>query len=438
MNYTTIAIIGRPNVGKSSLFNALVGARKAIVDDMAGVTVDRNYSYANFNDRQFILIDTGGYTDSNEQPLQNMLNSQVMMAIDESDIILFVVDAKEGLIALDQEIADKLRKLNKRLILIANKSENLDPQVAKGEFYGLSDNIIATSVAHRHGMEELKQTIINLCCKDIIQEPENQNPTLAVIGRPNAGKSTLTNTIIGRNQVLVSDIPGTTRDSIYLDFTFKDKPYGLIDTAGLRRKSRIAASSIERYSVLRSMKAIVDADVVALLIDATLEISDQDCRLFNHVKTIGRPLIIILNKWDLLDTYKKNMIKKNLEFKLRQITHKDIVTCTATEGYGVSRILELFVKKNLQARTRISTASINKLLKTIIEEHPPAMKSGKRPKISYAHIAGYKPHKIIIHGARLDYLSEDYKRYLVGTLQTKLKLHGIPISLIFKEKSANE
>lgn len=434
MNYTTIAIVGRPNVGKSSIFNILTKSRSAIVDDQAGVTLDRHYGYANLNDRQFIIVDTGGYTDASEQPLQSLLNDQVLLAIDESDLILFVVDAITGLVALDQDIAERLRKTGKPVILIANKAENLEDNLALQDFYTLAERHVRLSSAHKIGFN----TLYDLICKLIPEVGNTQQatlkPTLAIIGRPNAGKSTLTNSIIGRKQVLVSEIPGTTRDSIYLDFEFKNIACKLVDTAGLRRKSRISANTIERYSVLRSMKAIVDADVVALMIDATLEISEQDCRLFNHIQTIGRPAIIVLNKWDLLDEYQKTMIKKNLDFKLRQITDKDIITCTALTGYGISRILELFLKKYQSAQQKIATGKLNDAFSKMLEEHPPAQKNGKRPRITYVHFAGIKPHRIIIHGKRLEYISEDYKRFIHNTMQKQFKLHGIPIKFFFKSQ----
>lgn len=436
MNYTTIAIIGRPNVGKSSLFNVLTSSRQAIVDDQAGVTLDRHYGYTNFNDRQFIIVDTGGYTDSSEQPLQKLLNDQVMLAIEESDILLLVVDALAGLVALDRDIADKLRKTGKPVILLANKAENLDSIAALHDFYGLSHNTLSISSAHRKGITDLKQLICDLAPLDSNSEEEPiAPPTLAIIGRPNAGKSTLTNSILGRNQVLVSEIPGTTRDSIYIEFEYKNHTNRLIDTAGLRRKSRIAADTIERYSVLRSMKAIIDADVVVLMIDASLEISEQDCRLFNHIQTIGRPTIIVLNKWDLLDDYQRNLIKKNLDFRLRQVSAKDVITCTALSGYGISRILDLFVNKYYLAQKKISTAKLNDLFAIIKEEQPPPQKNGKRPKLAYAHFAGTKPHRIVIHGKRLEYISEDYKRFLQNTLQKRLQLEGIPFKLIFKSNT---
>lgn len=432
MNYTTIAIIGRPNVGKSTLFNVLTRTRQAIVDDQAGVTLDRHYGYATIDEKQLIIVDTGGYTDSQDQPLQQMLNEQVLLAISESDVLLLVVDSRQGITALDHEIADKLRKTGKPVIVVANKAENLDNTLAKQDFYTLADRVIAISAAHRHGINTLQQAILGHANLGEETPIKTGYPSLAIIGRPNAGKSTLTNTIIGRKQVLVSDIPGTTRDSIYLDFTYKDSQYQLIDTAGLRRKSRISAGTIERYSVLRSMKAIVDADVVLLMIDATAEISDQDCRLYNHVLTIGRPLIIVLNKWDLLDQHQKNMIKKNLDFKLRQITNKDVLTCTATIGYGISRILDTFIEKYHSAQTKVITADLNVILQEIMEENPPPSKNGRRAKFTYAHIAGYKPHKIIIHGKRLDLLSDDYKRYLHKTFQAKLEIGASPVKIIFK------
>lgn len=436
MNYTTIAIIGRPNVGKSSLFNILTSSRQAIVDDQAGVTIDRHYGYAILSGRQFIIVDTGGYTNSSEQPLQKLLNSQVMLAIEESDILLFVVDALDGQVALDKEIIEKLRKTNKPIILLANKAENLDSTTALHDFYGLSEYTLHISAAHRKGMTDLKDLICKLSPSNTVDCLDIEKvPTLAIIGRPNAGKSTLTNAILGRNQVLVSSIPGTTRDSIYIDFTYKDHINRLIDTAGLRRKSRIAADTIERYSVLRSMKAIVDADVVVLMIDASLEISEQDCRLYNHIQNIGRPTIIVLNKWDLLDEYQRANIKKNLDFRLRQIDAKDVITCTAVSGYGISRVLDLFISKFRLAQRKVSTSKLNELFAVIREENPPPQKNGKRPKLAYAQAAGIKPHRIVIHGKYLEYISEDYKRYLQNTLQKRLNLIGIPFKIIFKSDS---
>lgn len=430
MNYTTVAIIGRPNVGKSTLFNVLTRSRQAIVDDQAGVTLDRHYGYATIAEQQLIVVDTGGYTDNSEQPLQKMLNEQVMLAIEESDVLLLVVDSKQGVTALDQEMADKIRKTGKPYILVANKAENLDELSAKQDFYSLGSQIVHISAAHRHGIVTLGQKILEHSSSQILER--KSFPSLAIIGRPNAGKSTLTNSIIGRKQVLVSEIPGTTRDSIYLDFKYKDQDYQLIDTAGLRRKSRISAGSIERYSVLRSMKAIIDADVVLLMIDASLEISEQDCRLYNHVQTIGRPLIVVLNKWDLLDDHAKKMIKRNLDFKLRQVTEKDVITCTAIDGYGISRIIDTFISKYSNAQVKISTAAINTVLQVIMEENPPPSKNGKRPRFTYANVAGYKPHKIIIHGKRLEFLSDDYKRFIQRTFQSKLKLGTSPVKIIYK------
>lgn len=435
MKHPTIAIVGRPNVGKSSLFNILTRSRSAIVDDFAGVTCDRHYGHATHNDQPYIIVDTGGFSEETTHPLQEALNEQVQLAIHEADVVLFVVDVKAGVCSTDLNIVQHLRSHAQDVIIVVNKAEGLDQETAINEFYQLGyANMCAISASHRHGIAHIWDCIEARPKqpKKTEIDPEELGIQLAIVGRPNVGKSTLVNHLLGTNQVIVSDIPGTTRDSIHVPIDYKKQRYTLIDTAGLRRKSRIAAKTVERYSVLRTLDSIMTADVVLLLVDATEGLSDQDCKLIQYIEDLGRAFTIGLNKWDMLDQVQKKHVRDHLEFRLRNIDYVDVHTFSALKGFGIDKIFGSVQQCYRATHQDMTTHQLTSLLLEAAEQHPPPMKNGRRIRLRYAHPAGNKPPHIIIHGKQTSALSGAYKKYLERHFRQALRLHGAPIQLTFK------
>jgi GTP-binding protein len=428
-----IALVGRPNVGKSTLFNYLTKSREALVADFPGLTRDRQYGRVKRGKRDCLVVDTGGITDDSDG-IESFSRKQVQVALEEADIIFFLVDAREGISSVDYDIADLLRRLGKPVILVCNKIDGIDSQAAVADFFGLAlGEPIKVSAAHGRGVFELLALADDLLpvTEEEKEDEAEQGIAIAVVGRPNVGKSTLVNRLLGEERVIVFDEPGTTRDSIYIPFERDGELYTLIDTAGMRRRAKVH-EVIEKFSVIKSLQAIEKAHVVIYLIDAREGITDQDCHLLGLVLEAGRALIIGLNKWDGLSADKKDMIKRQLEVKLPFLDFAEKHPISALHGSGVGKLFQVVHKLYASAMIDMSTPILTKILTEAIAVHQPPLANGRRIKLKYAHQGGRNPPTVIIHGSQTDEIPESYKRYLINFYRDKLKLEGTPVRIKFK------
>ncbi|MFT5295097.1 MAG: GTP-binding protein [Colwellia sp.] len=455
-----VALVGRPNVGKSTLFNRLTRSRDALVADYPGLTRDRQYGQAKVEDHPFIVIDTGGI-NGNEQGIDALMAEQSLMAIAEADAVLFMVDARDGLTSADIGIADYLRKQNKKIFLVANKVDGIDADSAVAEFYELSlgDTVHKIAAAHGRGVTQLltlaltphiealgqarendefdgDQEFSGKTDEEKIAEApfENDKIKLAIIGKPNVGKSTLTNRILGEDRVVVFDAPGTTRDSVYIPMEHNGREYTLIDTAGIRRRKNVT-DVVEKYSVIKTLRAIEDANVCLLIIDAREGITDQDLSLLGFILEAGRSLVLAVNKWDGLEEHVKDRIKTELDRRLGFIDFARIHFISALHGTGVGHLYESVEEAFISATKRISTSMVTKILDMAAFDHQPPMSQGRRIKLKYAHAGGYNPPIIVIHGNLAKKLPVSYKRYLMNYYRKSLKIMGTPIRIEFRETS---
>ena len=428
-----IALVGRPNVGKSTLFNYLTRSREALVADFPGLTRDRQYGRVKHGDRPCLVVDTGGIADDAEG-IESFSRKQVQIALEEADVVLFMVDAREGLSASDKVIADSLRKLDKPVLLVTNKVDGIDATLAAADFYSLAlGEPVQIAASHGRGIPELLQRV------DHLLPPADEEPVdeaakgiaIAVVGRPNVGKSTLVNRLLGEERVIVFDEPGTTRDSIYIPFERNGKQFTLIDTAGMRRRSRVS-ETIEKFSVIKSLQAIEKANVVIYLIDAREGITDQEAHLLGLVLEAGRALIIGLNKWDGISTEQKDTIKRQLDVKLTFLDFAEKHPISALHGSGVGKLFDVVSKLYDAAMIDMSTPVLTRILKEATDAHQPPIIHTRRIKLKYAHQGGRNPPIVIIHGVQTDALPTSYKRYLMNYFRDKLKLSGTPIRLEFK------
>lgn len=429
-----IALVGRPNVGKSTLFNYLTRSREALVADYPGLTRDRQYGRVKHGNRACLVVDTGGIADDAEG-IDSVSRKQVQIALEEADVVFFLVDAREGLSASDKVIADTLRKLNKPIILVTNKNDGIDSSIATTDFYALAlGEPVRIAASHGRGVPELLERAYELLPPESakeIAEDKNKGIAIAVVGRPNVGKSTLVNRLLGEERVIVFDEPGTTRDSIYIPFERNGKQFTLIDTAGMRRRSKIA-ETIEKFSVIKSLQAIEKANVVIYLIDASEGITDQDAHLLGLVLEAGRPLIIGLNKWDGLTQTQKGTIERHLEFKLAFLDFAEKHPISALHGSGVGKLFDMVYGLYDATMIDMSTPVLTRILKEATTAHQPPIVNTRRIKLKYAHQGGRNPPIIIIHGVQTDVLPLSYKRYLTNYYREKLGLSGTPIRIEFK------
>jgi len=461
-----IALVGRPNVGKSTLFNRLTRTRDALVADFPGLTRDRKYGRAAVDDHEFIVIDTGGI-EGDEQGIDALMAGQSMQAIEEADVVLFMVDARAGLTVADEAIAQHLRKQQKSVLLVANKTDGIDADSASAEFYALAlGDVYPIAAAHGRGVGALIDRALKPLVADLSepepaaaaadehdeapltdeelaildqQEAEQQAEALAaqpiklaIIGRPNVGKSTLTNRILGEERVVVYDMPGTTRDSIYIPMQRDDQEYVVIDTAGVRRRKRIN-EVVEKFSVVKTLKAIEDANVVLLVLDAREGISDQDLSLLGFTLNAGRSLVIAVNKWDGLDTEVKERLKSELDRRLGFIDFARVHFISALHGTGVGHLFESVQEAFQSATRRISTSLLTRIMQMAQDDHNPPLVRGRRVKLRYAHAGGYNPPLIVIHGNQVKSLPDAYKRYLMNYFRKALQVMGTPIRIEFRE-----
>ncbi|MDD9894456.1 MAG: ribosome biogenesis GTPase Der [Gammaproteobacteria bacterium] len=426
-----IALVGRPNVGKSTLFNRLTRSRDAIVANMPGLTRDRQYGEGSFNDKSFIVIDTGGITGY-EEGIDFEMASQSLQAIDEASICLFLVDAKDGVTPDDEKIVDYLRKHNKSSYLVVNKVDGLDPDQACAEFYSLGmSEVFPITATQGRGVNSLLREIVSSAGTDDSDIDDNDKIDgikIAIAGRPNVGKSTLVNRMLGEDRVVVYDQPGTTRDSVYIPFERRGKKYTLIDTAGIRKRGK-TKETVEKFSVVKSLQAIQDAHVVVLLVDAHESIVEQDLHLLGYVIDSGRALVIAINKWDGMEDGQKDSIKSEIRRRFTFVDFAAIHFISALHGTGVGDLYKSIHKAHSSAKKQLSTNQLTRILEKATLDHAPPVVNGRRVKLRYAHPGGQNPPTIVIHGKQTKKLPAHYSRYLEKTFRSVLKLEGTPVRI---------
>ncbi|KHF25344.1 ribosome biogenesis GTPase Der [Solemya velum gill symbiont] len=429
-----IALVGRPNVGKSTLFNRLTRTRDALVADQPGLTRDRQYGVGRLGPSPYIVIDTGGLSGVREG-LDPLMENQVMQAIEEADHLLFLVDGREGRNASDEGIAERLRRTGKPVTLVVNKSENLDQHIAATDFYGLTSNEpVAIAAAHGRGVKPLIEDVLSTLPPATLPEEEDDRIRIAVVGRPNVGKSTLINRLIGEERVVAFDMPGTTRDSIDVPFERDGKKYTLIDTAGVRKRGRVK-EAIEKFSIVKTLQAIEGSNVVFLLIDAHEGITEQDAHLAGHLLDSGRALVVVVNKWDGLEQGEREHVKTELKRRLQFLDFARWHFVSALHGSGVGNLIESVNKGYANAMRDMKTSRLTEILEDAVMEHQPPMVRGRRIKMRYAHQGGKNPPIIVIHGNQVDSVPATYKRYLVKRFRSVLHLDGTPLRIEFKSGS---
>ncbi len=466
-----VALVGRPNVGKSTLFNRLTRTRDALVADFPGLTRDRKYGHANIAGHDFIVIDTGGI-DGTEEGVEEKMAAQSLMAIEEADVVLFLVDARAGLLPADIGIAQYLRQRQKTTVVVANKTDGIDADSHCAEFYQLGlGEVEQIAASQGRGVTQLMEQVLaplaaqleqtetaadeqpaeqdewesdfdfnneddtQLLDEALAEEDDTEaqkNIKIAIVGRPNVGKSTLTNRILGEERVVVFDMPGTTRDSVYIPMERDGQQYTLIDTAGVRKRGKVHLA-VEKFSVIKTLQAIQDANVVLLTIDAREGISDQDLSLLGFILNAGRSLVIVVNKWDGLSQDVKDQIKSELDRRLDFIDFARVHFISALHGSGVGNLFQSIQEAYACATQKCSTSMLTRILQMATDEHQPPLVNGRRVKLKYAHPGGYNPPIIVIHGNQVEHLADSYKRYLSNYFRKSLKIIGSPIRIQFQE-----
>lgn len=430
-----IAIVGRPNVGKSTLFNRLTKSRDALVADLPGLTRDRLYGEGRLGHRNYIVIDTGGI-GSPEGEIDDLMVEQTKRAVQEADQILFLVDARSGLTASDQTIAQFLRESGKPICLVVNKVDGLNPDIAIGEFYALGlgqPHPVAT--AHGHGVVSLIDDVLqslSFPAENEMDTNKQQGIRIAIVGRPNVGKSTLINRMLGEERVVVYDQPGTTRDSISIPFERHGKHYVLIDTAGVRRRRHIT-EVVEKFSVIKTLQAIESCNVAILVVDAQEGIKEQDLHVLGFILDTGKAIIIAVNKWDGLTTDQREAVRNELARRLVFIDFAEIKFISALHGTGVGELYPLIEQAYESAKRPLVTSELTRILEQAVATHQPPLVQGRRIKLRYAHAGGHNPPYIIIHGKQTSSLPDSYRRYLEGFYRKSLHLVGTPVRLAFKD-----
>jgi GTPase len=429
----TLVLAGRPNVGKSTLFNRLTRSRDALVADLPGLTRDRHYGKGRVGERAYLVVDTGGLEPVASSGILFEMAKQTRQAIDEADMVLFLVDGREGLTPQDRIIATQLRKTGRPVMLLVNKAEGMQRVRVTNEFFelGLGEPIPISSAHGDNVTEMIELALEELPEKEVQPEQKSTHPKLAIVGRPNVGKSTLVNAILGEERVIAFDQPGTTRDSIYIDFEREGKQYTIIDTAGVRRRGKID-EAVEKFSVVKTLQAIEDANVVVLVVDARDEITEQDAHLADFVLEAGRALVLAVNKWDGLDEYKRDTAKRDIDRKLHFLSFAKHHFISALQGNGVGALLTSVNQAYAAAMTKMPTPQLTRVLIEAIAKQQPPRGGIFRPKMRYAHQGGSNPPLIVVHGSALDKVADSYKRYLEKTFCDAFKLQGTPLRVEFK------
>ncbi len=429
-----IALVGRPNVGKSTLFNQLTRSRDALVADFAGLTRDRKYGEGRLGARPFVVIDTGGISGT-EEGIDSMMAGQSMNAIEEADAVLFLVDAREGLNATDEALARHLRQRNKAFYLVVNKVDGIDETVATSDFYALGvEHMFAIAASHGRGVTAMMEDVLaRFPAEEEAMEEDDPYGSIrvAIVGRPNVGKSTLVNRLLGEERVVVFDEPGTTRDSIYVDYEREGQRYTLIDTAGVRRRKNVRMV-VEKFSIVKTLKAIDDAHVVILVMDAHEGLVEQDMHLLGHCIEAGRALVIAVNKWDGIEADQRDWIKSELQRRLQFASFADTHFISALHGSGVGLLYKSITAAHRSATGKLNTNQLTRILESAVFDHPPPMVNGRRIKLRYAHAGGQNPPLIVIHGNQTGNVPASYQRYLENIYRRELKLVGTPVRVEFR------
>ena len=451
-----VVLVGRPNVGKSTLFNRLTRSRSALVADFSGLTRDRHYGEGRVGETPFIVVDTGGFEPVAKTGILHQMARQTKQAIAEADVVIFMVDARAGLNAHDHDISRLLRKLGQRVVLCVNKAEGMPHGSAVAEFHELGLGLpVAISAAHGDGIADLIEHALEGLGEPAVEVPEfdadDAEPSeealkvegeadtpelkhrikLAIVGRPNVGKSTLINTLLGEERVIAFDMPGTTRDAIEIEFDRGGKQYTLIDTAGLRKRGKVF-EAIEKFSVIKTLQAIEASNVVLLMIDAQHEVSEQDAHIAGFILETGRALVVAINKWDGLDSEQRERIQLEFDRKLRFLSFARVHTISALRGQGINTVLRSVNAAHAAAFAKLSTPRLTRELQAAVEQQPPPRKGIFRPKMRYAHQGGQNPPLIIVHGNALDAIADPYRRYLENRFREAFELAGTPLRIEFK------
>ena len=427
-----IALIGRPNVGKSTLFNVLTSTRDALVADLPGLTRDRKYGYGKVGPVPYIVVDTGGLIDQTAG-VEALMAKQTLRAVDEADRVLFLVDARDGCTPSDQFVAQLLRRRGKEVVLVVNKSEGLDGATAGADFHQLGwGEPLAIAAAHGGGVNALMDHVLAGFELDPSESADpNQGIRVAVIGRPNVGKSTLINRFLGEDRLIAFDQPGTTRDAVFVPFERDGRHYTLIDTAGVRRRARVE-EAVEKFSVIKALQAVESAHVVIGVIDAHDTVAEQDASLFGHVAELGRALVIAVNKWDGIPSDKRDEIRTGLDLRLPFLEFAPVHFISALHGTGVGELLRTVHAAYEAAMREMPTPELTRVLERAIEQHQPPLVRGRRIKLRYAHQGGRNPPIIVVHGNQVDHVPDAYRRYLANVYRERFRLQGTPVRVEFR------
>ena len=429
----TIVIVGRPNVGKSMLFNRLTKTRDAIVHDQPGLTRDRHYGHGRGASKPFLVVDTGGFEPVVTDGILHEMAKQTIQAIAEADAVIFVVDGRQGLTPQDRIIAERLRKTatNVPTILAVNKAEGMNEDVVTAEFHELSLGApVAISAAHGEGVRQMIEDLLERL-PTVEEEQDEDTPRVAIVGRPNVGKSTLVNRLLGEERVIAFDEPGTTRDSIHVPLTRNGRNYTLVDTAGIRKRGKVF-EAVEKFSVIKTLQSIEDAHVVILLLDARQDVSEQDAHIAGFILESGRALVVGINKWDNLDSYVRERTKSDFDRKLHFLSFANMHTISAKDGMGMEPLFKSVDAAFAAAMTKLSTPKLTRALMAATANHQPPMNGLHRPKLRYAHQGGHNPPVVVIHGSGLAGLAASYVRYLENAFREAFKLRGTPLKVELK------
>lgn len=428
----TLVLVGRPNVGKSTLFNWLTRSRDALVADIPGLTRDRHYGHGRLGAKPFLVVDTGGFEPQVKEGIVHEMVRQAEAAIAEADVLLFIVDGRTGLTPQDKVIADLLRRSGRPLHLVVNKAEGMHHAMVGAEFHELGcGEPRVISAAHGDGVLELLDLVLEPFPVETEEADESRGPRVAIAGRPNVGKSTLINTLLGEDRVIAFDMPGTTRDAIEIEFEKNGRKYTLIDTAGLRRKGKVF-ETIEKFSVIKTLQAIEQSNVVVLMLDASQDISDQDAHIAGFVIEAGRALVIAVNKWDAVDDYRRMRVKADIERKLNFLGFARVHYISALKRQGIGGVLTSVDKAYAAAMAKLPTPKLTRALLMLVEKQAPPRHGLFRPKLRYAHQGGSNPPIIVVHGNALDQIPNSYTRYLERGFLEIFKLQGTPLQIRYK------
>jgi len=429
----TIVLVGRPNVGKSTLFNRLTKTRDALVADQPGLTRDRHYGVGRVGDRDYLVVDTAGFDPVAKDGIMHEMARQAEQAIAEADVLLFLVDGRAGRTPHDEQIAARLRRAGRPVHLVVNKAEGLDRAIVSADFHALGLGApLPVSAAHGDGIKQVVELVLAPFPEDEDAEDDaEKGPKVAIVGRPNVGKSTLVNTLLGEERVIAFDMPGTTRDAIAIPFERGGRPYTLIDTAGLRRRGKVF-EAVEKFSVIKTLQAIQESNVVVLVLDAAQDISDQDAHIAGFVLDTGRALVVAVNKWDAVDDYRRERLKEDMTRKLGFLSFARFHQISALKAEGINGLLKSVDGAYAAAMANLSTPRLTRTMQAAVAKQAPPRHGSARPKLRYAHQGGMNPPVIVIHGNALENIPNSYVRFLERTFMEAFKLQGTPLRIQFR------